>query len=127
MTKVALIFLFLGISFLSVAQLADNSSFSSAEERIVYNKENQLDKYEGILVEYEYKLVLIVEKSKEEWFLLCKKYFEGLIGVDVFESEGCNYFSVLTEGSRINHDSSFSLPVDLGYKIEFSKRRYHLK
>ena len=127
MKKIILAPIFFGLSIFGYGQDVDNSSFVSAEERIVYNKTNHLGKYEGVLVEYEYRLVNAPVQSKEEWRLVCDSYFINIEGVEVYQINRVNYFSVLTMGSRKNHESSYSLPVDLGYKIEFSRRKYHLK
>lgn len=109
------------------SQQIDNQDFGSPEERIVYNKQNNIPHYDGILVEYEYRITTESENSDQEWLDLCGTYFEGLIGVDVYAVNNMIYFSALTEGSSLNNQSSYSIPVDLGYQIEFVRRRYHLK
>lgn len=50
--RAILLFFLLVIANKSQAQ----QSFNSAEEKIVYNKNNGLYKYEGILIEYSYAL-----------------------------------------------------------------------
>jgi hypothetical protein len=127
MKNVILFTAFFWQSLIGFGQQIDNANFGSVEERIVYNKTHRLEKYEGVLIEYEYRLVELEVKTKEEWFLLCKSYFINLQGLEVYVVNGVNYFSALTLGSRENHEQSYSLPVDLGYKIEFSGRKYHLK
>jgi hypothetical protein len=121
----SLIFLFTTVQ--SFSQDLDNADFGSAEERVAFNKQNNIPKYEGVLIEYEYRLVDLSERSVEEWMNFCKSYFSGLIGVEVYAVNNVNYFSVLTEGARLNHEASYSIPVDLGYKVEFTRRKYHLK
>jgi hypothetical protein len=117
----------LSLAHFSYSQVIDNQDFGSAEERIVFNKQNNLDKYEGILVEYEYRLVDLEQRSENEWLNVCEMYFDNLLGIELYSVNGVQYFSALTKGSSKNHESSYTIPVDLGYKIEFSRRRYHLK
>lgn len=86
------------------SQLVHN--FQSAEERIVYNKKQQLpNKYEGVLIQYSYLL-------KEEAYQLGEKGLKALVNekfkaIESIEFQKMGeqiYLQILTEGHRENHE-----------------------
>ena len=122
-------FLLLFILFVNALTLAQSSipSFNSAEERIVYNKNHNLDKYDGVLVEYAYEIICENVCSDVDLIGLASSFFEATVEIEIYEQDGDRFLSILTEGSVENHAASFDLR-DLEFKkFEFYKRTYHLK
>lgn len=125
MKRVLSLFLFVGA--LSNLNAQQNVDFQSAEERIVYNKVNNLNKYEGVAVEYTYQVLDGVKPDESEIHELANSYFTEILDIDVYTIDGAVYISFLTEGKHSNHEGSFQLRDELFKKFEFSKRNYHLK
>ncbi len=120
--------LILFILFVKSQIFAQNlNEITSAEERIVYNKNHNLNKYDGILIAYSYKIILKELYEDKDLIERAKPLFSGTIKAEIFEQDGVRYLSILTEGSRENHAASVKLG-DLEFKtLEFYKRNYYIK
>lgn len=119
--------LFLIVLTFSCLNAQQNIEFQSAEERIVYNVQNNLNKYEGVVIEYIYQVLDSVMPNESELQYLANKYFTGALGSEIYTADGISYISFLTEGKRSNHQGSFLLRDELFKRFSFSDRKYHLK
>ena len=125
MKNILFIFLFV-YSFTSVFG-QQNLEFQSAEEKIVYNKSNGLNKYDGVAVEYTYQVLDNKNLEEDEIIELANTYFNNILDTDYYSVDGKVYISILTDGSLSNHEGSFKLRDGLYKRFIFYKRRYHLK
>jgi hypothetical protein len=123
--KILILSIFLTFSLISLAQ--NDDYFGSAEEKIVYNKNNGLNKYAGINISYTYELHLKSEIPKESLEKIGNHFFNHLVDIQIFESDNKKYISYLTEGSQRNNNISREIPAKLNSEFIFSKRTYHLK
>jgi hypothetical protein len=101
-------------------------TFSSAEEKIVYNKNNGLYKYEGILIEYSYALNNS-RKITESDLQKIKEIFPSALKFRLESENGQSLLYILTEGDRKNHDRYNEALAKFPELIEKGKRNYLLK
>lgn len=123
--KYLILSIFFSLSFLTFSQ--NNNEFTSAEERIVYNKKNNLNKYTGIDISYTYELNLNSEVPAESLKKIGHHFFKNIIDVQFFEENNKKYVAYLTEGSLGNNEISREIPAQLNNEFIFAKRTYHLK
>jgi hypothetical protein len=120
--RAILLFFLLVIANKSQAQ----QSFNSAEEKIVYNKNNGLYKYEGILIEYSYALNNS-GKIAESDLQKIKEIFPSALKFRLESENGQSLLYILTEGDRKNHDRYNEALAKFPELIEKGKRNYLLK
>ena len=104
----------------------DNQQFTTAEERIVYNKANGINKYEGVLIEYVYLLNDEFSITPEQSEDACSSLFTKYVTSTMYEDQGSTYLVVLTEGDRANHDFALELERKFEFKLAVESRKYHL-
>ena len=125
MKKLSFLLIVLSISY--IAQSQQTPVFQSAEEKIVFNKANQLDKYDGVAIEYTFQVIVDNGMTQNDLDSIAQKYFMEVLAVDAYQADGLKYISVLTNGKRSNHQGSFDLVDTSAGKFEFESRTYHLK
>ena len=101
-------------------------TFSSAEEKIVYNKNNGLYKYEGILIEYSYALNNS-RKITESDLQKIKEIFPSALKFRLESENDQSLLYILTEGDRKNHDRYNEALAKFPELIKKGKRNYLLK
>lgn len=109
-----------------VYSYSQNLSFESAEELIVYNKSNNIPKYKGINIEYNYKVFLKDDVPEDSYSKLANHFFSHVLATQVYDIDGQKYFSILTKGSQENNNVSREVPKELNNQLVFNKRKYHL-
>lgn len=104
----------------------DNNQFNSAEERIVYNKANQLDRYEGVLIEYVFEIESDANLLESELTAHASTLFSKYINSLLYTLEHTSYFAVITEGDLENHSLVQDLERAFDFELSSTERRYHL-
>lgn len=122
---IAVLVLFIGLSFTTVAQV-DNRNFGDAEERIIYNKANGLDRYDGILIEYIFQITLNGSYTESELKKTSSNLFTNYISSTTYKEEHLEYFAVITKGNIENHLKVQDFEREFDFEIYSINRRYHL-
>jgi hypothetical protein len=101
-------------------------SFNSAEEKIVYNKNNGLPKYDGIEIEYSF-ILKNPEETKDSDIQEIKNLFPNHKDVRIANVNENTYLYILTEGDRLNHERYNEALLKYPHIIAKGKRNYILK
>ena len=104
----------------------NNSQFNTAEERIVYNKANHLDRYEGVLIEYVFEIESDANLLESELTAHASTLFSKYINSLLYTLEHTSYFAVITEGDLENHSLVQDLERAFDFELSSTERRYHL-
>lgn len=118
---IMLLFL-LVITYKSKAQ----QSFNSAEEKIVYNKNNGLPKYDGIEIEYSF-ILKNPEETKDSDIQEIKDLFPNHKDDRIANVNDNTYLYIQTEGDRLNHERYNEALLKYPHIIAKGKRNYILK
>jgi hypothetical protein len=110
------------------AQAISNASFSSAEEQIVYNKQQHRPKYEHIQIQYNFNLSTEGNTTDfEALSILARQHFLDVVSVEVVAVDSRYELQVLTEGNLINHEKAQEIMMLSTLIVGRKSRQYWLK
>lgn len=109
-----------------ITNLSAQQSFASAEEKIFFNKNNGLPKYEGVIIEYRFKLVenQNIEETEVNNII---NHFTKVLNFRLEHQNGFNSLFITTEGEILNHNKYNEVLLLYPSLIQRGKRIYILK
>jgi hypothetical protein len=116
----------------AMAQTADASlpTFVDAERRIVYNKANGLPKYDGVSIQYAFRLTSETGwSSAEDLTSTVSGMFTDVISATIVREGSEVLLLVLTDGNVANHTTYNDVLAQYGTSLERARqaRNYFLK
>ncbi len=113
---------------IAIESNAQNLSFGSAEERIVYNKQNQLPRYEGVQIAYSFLLKTEAkQKTEQELKAMVSEPFPDALSLTIETQADKWLLVVLTEGDLRHHEAYEQTLQQHSQYFEKQPRNYILK